>query len=138
MATERHREVVRRDAVAVIDDANEVRAALLHVDLNARRPGVHGVLEQLLDDAGGPFDDLACGNLVDDERRQLLDAWHACPCVGHRPVFGSIVGGASRCSAIARASSGCAARNAVRRRSERAAVRRSNSSLFTLSFVALL
>ena len=33
---------------------------------------VHGVFQQFLDDAGRPLDDLAGGDLGDDERRQLL------------------------------------------------------------------
>ena len=66
----------RGDAAAIVDDANQFGAALLDVDVDAAAAGVHGVFEQLLDDAGGPLDDLARGDLGDDGSGQLLDAWH--------------------------------------------------------------
>ena len=65
------------DAAAVVDDADQLAAALLDVDVDARAAGVEAVFQQLLDDAGGPLDDLAGGDLGDDGRRQLLDARHA-------------------------------------------------------------
>ena len=43
-------------------------AALLDVDVDAAGAGIDGVFQQLLDDAGRPFDDLAGGDLVDDQR----------------------------------------------------------------------
>lgn len=77
MVAEREFEVVGMDAVAVVDDADELAAAFLDIDVDARRPGVKAVFEQLLDDAGGPFDDLAGSDLGDDGNGKLTDARHA-------------------------------------------------------------
>ena len=46
-------EVVRVDAAAVVDDADEFGAAGVEVDVDAGRAGIDGVFEQLLDDGGG-------------------------------------------------------------------------------------
>ena len=37
--------------------------------------GVDAVFQQLLDDAGRPFDDLAGGDLGDDSQGELMNAW---------------------------------------------------------------
>ena len=66
VAGEGERQVVGMDAAAVIDDADQLGAALLDLDVDARAAGVDAVFQQLLDDAGGPFDDLAGGDLGDD------------------------------------------------------------------------
>src|SRR5437763_964903 len=66
VAGERQRQVVGVDAAAVVRDADQFGAALLDLDVDAPAAGVHGVFEQLLDDAGGPFDDLASSDLGDD------------------------------------------------------------------------
>ena len=78
MTGEGQRQIVGVDAAAVIDDANQFGAALLDLDIDAPAAGIDGVFEQFLDDAGGSFDDLAGGDLADDERRQLLDTRHLC------------------------------------------------------------
>jgi hypothetical protein len=54
VVAERQRQVVGVDAAAVIDDADQIGAALLGLDVNACAAGVDGVLQQFLDDAGGP------------------------------------------------------------------------------------
>ena len=69
VAGEGQRQVVGDDAAAVIDDADQLGAALLDLDVDAAAAGIDGVFEQFLDDAGRPFDDFAGGDLVDDERR---------------------------------------------------------------------
>jgi hypothetical protein len=76
VVAERQRQVVGVDAAAVIDDADQVGTALLDIDIDARAAGVNGVLQQFLDDAGRPFDDLARGDLVDDNGWQWLDTSH--------------------------------------------------------------
>ena len=76
VAGEGQRQVVGVDAAAVVGDANQLDAALLHVHVDATGAGVEGVFEQFLEDAGRPFDDLAGGDLVDDQGRQLADAGH--------------------------------------------------------------
>src|SRR5262249_16801014 len=73
---EGQQQVVRLDTAAVIDDAQEVDAALPDLDVEARGAGVDAVLEQLLQHAGGPLDDLARGDLCDDVLGQDLDATH--------------------------------------------------------------
>jgi hypothetical protein len=52
----------------------------LLVDL--RRAGVEAVLEQLLEDGGGAFDDLAGGDLADQEVGKGMDARHERPIIG--------------------------------------------------------
>ena len=66
MIGEGQRQVLGQDAAAVIDDADQVGPALLDVDIDARAAGIDAVFEQLLDDAGGPFDDLPRRDLGDD------------------------------------------------------------------------
>ena len=70
------RQLVGRDAAAVVDDADQLAAALLHRHVDPRRAGVERVLDQLLDDARRPLDHLARGDLVDDARRELADRGH--------------------------------------------------------------
>src|SRR5690606_2001504 len=67
------RQLFRRDPAAVVGDADQLRAAFFDGDVDVRRAGVEAVLDQLLDDAGGSLDDLARGDLVDEQRRQLAD-----------------------------------------------------------------
>ena len=54
------------NSFAIIDDADEFAPSGFDVDLNAGGQRVEAVFEQLLDDVGGAFDDLAGGDLVDD------------------------------------------------------------------------
>jgi hypothetical protein len=86
VAGEGQRQVLGGDAAAVVHDADELGAAALDLEVDAGTAGVEGVLQQLLDHAGGPLDDLAGGDLGDHGGRQLPDA-------GHRPV---LVGGRKR------------------------------------------
>ena len=66
MAGEDKRQVVRLDPVAIVNDADQLGAALFEVDVDPRRPGIDGVFQQLLDDASGPLDHLAGGDLGDN------------------------------------------------------------------------
>jgi hypothetical protein len=50
-------QLVARDAVAVIRDADEARSARFDVDGNAARAGVERIFDELLDDGRGPLDD---------------------------------------------------------------------------------
>src|SRR4029079_1736318 len=65
---------VRRHAVAVVDDADQLAAAARDLDRDGVGPGVEGVLDQLLDHRGRPLDHLARRDLIDDRLRQDLDA----------------------------------------------------------------
>ncbi len=73
---EGQRQVVALHAAAVVGDADEVLAAALDGQLDPRRAGVDGVLQQFLDHAGRSLDHLARGDLVDDRRRQFPDDPH--------------------------------------------------------------
>ena len=68
---DRQFDVFRVDPAAVVDDANQLRAPLLALDIDPRSPGIHGILEQLLHHARGTLDHLAGRDLVDQRRRQL-------------------------------------------------------------------
>ncbi len=73
VALQRKHGVVRRHADAVVLDAHHRLAAQLDGDRDVTRPGIDGVLDQLLDHRGRPLDDLAGGDLVGHLRRQLAD-----------------------------------------------------------------
>ncbi len=76
MALERERRVARVHPRAVVADADQRDAAPFDLDLDARRAGVDGVLDELLDDARRSLDDLARGDLVREIGRQRVDAPH--------------------------------------------------------------
>src|SRR5262249_19256969 len=77
VAGEGEPQVVRQDAAAVVHDPDQLDATLFDVDVDPAAAGVHGVFQQLLDDAGRPFDNLPRGDLGDDRRRQLLYPRHS-------------------------------------------------------------
>src|SRR5690606_5936936 len=68
---ERQRELVGRDAAAVVAHADELRPARLELDADRPRPGIERVLDQLLDHRRGALHHLAGGNLVHEVRREL-------------------------------------------------------------------
>src|SRR5262249_15112607 len=74
---QRQLDIVGMDALPVIDDADELAAPLLDVDIDARAAGVDAVFQQFLDDAGGALDDFAGGDLGNDGNRKLHNARHA-------------------------------------------------------------
>jgi hypothetical protein len=61
---EHQRRVVRRDARAVVGDADLADAAVRQADADGAGARVDRVLHQLLDDAQRPLDDLARGDLI--------------------------------------------------------------------------
>ena len=63
------RQLIGGDSAAVIDHAHQFHAPLHYRDIDPRGPGIDGVLQQLLHDARGPFDDFAGGDFVDHTRR---------------------------------------------------------------------
>ena len=73
MALDREREIVGAHAGAVIGDADQPQAAARGRDVDPARAGIDRVLDQLLDDARRPLDDLTRGDAVDEVRRQLTD-----------------------------------------------------------------
>jgi len=66
MPRKRQGHLLRRDAAAVIAHPDQLATALGHVDVDAPRPGIQGVLHQLLDDRRGPLHHFASGNLRGD------------------------------------------------------------------------
>ena len=70
---ERQRHLGRGDAAAVVDHADERPPAVLDLDRDLRRPGVDGVLDELLDDRRRPLDHLAGRDAIDQPRRELAD-----------------------------------------------------------------
>ena len=76
VALEGEQGVVPDHAVAVVGDADELAAAGFDLDADAGGAGVEGVFEELFDDGGGAFDDLAGGDLVGHEVGENADAAH--------------------------------------------------------------
>ena len=70
VAREGQRQVIAREAGAVVGHADEVQPTAHQVNANLPRARVDGVLDQLLDHRGGPLDDLAGGDLGGDILRQ--------------------------------------------------------------------
>ena len=62
-------DVVVVESGAVVCYLDEAFSAVLDSDVDACGVGVDGVFEELLDNRGGPFDNLTGGNLVDQESR---------------------------------------------------------------------
>jgi hypothetical protein len=77
VAGEGERQVGGGNAVAVVDDADQVGAALLQIDFDSPAAGVDRVFQQFLDDARRSFDHFAGGDFRHDQGRQLPDAGHA-------------------------------------------------------------
>ncbi len=73
MARHRQRQLFRRDAAAIVADADQAHAAFLQIDVDAPRTGVQRVLHQLLDHGSRAFDDFAGGDLVDEGVGKLAD-----------------------------------------------------------------
>ena len=59
--------------MAVVGDANRLDAALGEIQLDATRPRVDGVLDQLFDDGNRTFDDLAGSDFVSDRFGENTD-----------------------------------------------------------------
>src|SRR5690606_17452616 len=81
-AVPRHsqRQFLRRNAGAVVDDANERQTAPGGRHFYTARTGIERVLDQLLHDARRPLAHLAGGNTVYDRLRKLSD--------GHERMIG--------------------------------------------------
>ena len=74
MALDREREIARVHAGAVVGDADEGEAASRRDDFDLASAGVDGVLDEFLDDARRPLDDLAGSDAVDRLRCELADS----------------------------------------------------------------
>ena len=76
VARERERQLVARDAGAVVFHLDAAHAALVERHGDAGCPGVEAVLEQLLEHRGRPLDHFAGRDLRDEELRQHADGAH--------------------------------------------------------------
>ena len=74
VARERERQLLARDAAAVVGDLDELRAAARELDGDLARAGVEAVFEQFLEGGGGALDDFAGGDLADQQFGQDADA----------------------------------------------------------------
>ena len=61
---------------AVVLDPQQLLAAKLDRDRDARRAGIERVLDQLLDDRGRTLDDFAGGDLIREMEGKPVDAGH--------------------------------------------------------------
>ncbi|MNZ93855.1 hypothetical protein D3C78_1129460 [compost metagenome] len=73
VARQGQRQVVGRNAAAIVTYAQELDATLLHFDVDAPGAGIQAVFQEFLDHRGGSFDHLARGDLVGQPRTQQLD-----------------------------------------------------------------
>ena len=82
---EGQREVLGGHPLAVVGHPDQVLPAPLDRHVDPGRPGVDGVLQQLLDHARRPLDHLARRDLVDHRRGQLADDPHRPPSLSTVP-----------------------------------------------------
>src|SRR5689334_22166629 len=68
--------VVAYHAASVVGDLDQLLPARLDIDLDARGPGVEGVLKQLLDYRGRPLHHFAGGDLVGHGFGENVDLAH--------------------------------------------------------------
>ena len=76
VAGEREDELVAVDAAAVVLHADAPDATVVERDLDIGRAGVEAVLEEFLEGGGRALDDLAGGDLVDEQVGEDVDVWH--------------------------------------------------------------
>ena len=76
VALEGQQGIVAHHAAAVVDDLDELLAAGLDVDPDARGAGIQRVLQQLLDHRGGTLDDLTGGDLVGNVLGEYVNSSH--------------------------------------------------------------
>ena len=66
------------DTATVVSDLQQLEPAIFNLNLQRRRAGVDGILDQLLECVDRSYDDLAGGDLVDHVLMQRADpAWRA-------------------------------------------------------------
>ncbi len=74
VACQRQRQIVRRDAAAIVTHFQQFDAGLLDVDIDAPRAGIEAVFQQLLDHRSRTLDNFARRNLVGQTRTEQFDA----------------------------------------------------------------
>jgi hypothetical protein len=70
---EGERHLLGRYARAIVGDADQLAAGILHVDADVLCPGVEGVLDQFFDHARRALDDFAGGDLLPEVGRENMD-----------------------------------------------------------------
>lgn len=73
MPRQREPELFGANSMPVVRDAQQARAAGLYFDVDVRCTRVQRVFDELLHDRGGPLDDFAGCDLVDQVRGQDFD-----------------------------------------------------------------
>ena len=73
MALDRQRQLVGAHPGSVIGDRDQRLPAIVQGDIDPPRTGVDRVFDQFLDRCRRALDDLACGDAVDQDRRQQAD-----------------------------------------------------------------
>ncbi|KAG1249243.1 hypothetical protein G6F65_019202 [Rhizopus arrhizus] len=68
MARDRQWQLLRRDAAAVVADADQAHTAFFKIDVDAAGTGIDRILDQFLDHGRRTFDHFASGDLVDQDR----------------------------------------------------------------------
>ncbi len=76
VARQRRRQVLGRDAAAVVGDADQAHTAFFQLHVDPGGAGIEAVFQQFLEHRGGAFDHLAGCYLADQEVRQRLDDSH--------------------------------------------------------------
>jgi hypothetical protein len=76
MAGKAERQIFDLDANTVVRDSDEILAALFNLYFDSGRTGIERILDELLNDRGGPFDNFAGGDSIGDGRRQNLNLGH--------------------------------------------------------------
>ena len=74
---QRQGQVIRRNATAVVPDANQFDAAGLHVDIHPGGARIEAVFQHLLDHGGGALDHFTGGNLVRQPGTEKVNTGHS-------------------------------------------------------------
>ena len=94
MRTQRQRQILADHARPIVGDSNALHAPLVDRYHDAPRGGIEAVLDQLLDDRRRALDDLACRDLIRDERGEYFDPLRHHAAGFCAPVASAVSGGA--------------------------------------------
>ena len=73
---QRQLQIIRRDAVAVVGQTDQLDTALLQIQANLAAAGIETVFQQFLDDGGRALDHLAGGDLGNEQVWEEVDMGH--------------------------------------------------------------
>src|SRR5206468_4527599 len=80
-----------------VDHADQLAAAVFDFDVDVRRAGVEGILDQLLHNRRRPLDDFAGGDAVNEIWRELVNG----PAIHRTAIIESWVGDETRGRSVA-------------------------------------